>query len=488
MNETQRDAASEGEPAQAPETDDAGTVDLEGALVKLGWMLNFMSRSVTAGFITGMAIQIIIGRLGDLTEVEETGDNSFQKLWSVVSHVANWNRTATVVGLLALALIFLLQRFLTVMPGALTAVVLASIYVASAHPDIELVKRIPSGLPSFSVPTGLSATTWATLVLGAFVVALVGFSEGWGVDAAIAATTHDELDANQEFRAMGVGSIGAGLLGGMVVAGSLSKSSAAESAGAKSQMANIFLAVFVLLTLLFFAPLFQWLPEAVLAAVVINAMWGSASPAKVANLRHDDTVDFVLGLATGVMVLATDLLPAMVFGVILSVVYLVYRVSFPGRVELARDDETGAFKALQWKSASRAGEGNPHTKKVPGIPLSRFDAPLVFSNAGAFEASGKQLLMDTAAQGPLPDTLVIDFEEVYYTDASGTQALRELRRYAERYWVVILLARVHADARATLERNGVLAEIGEDYVFDSVHAAVASRQSPPDPEHASPAA
>jgi sulfate permease, SulP family len=87
------------------------------------------------------------------------------------------------------------------------------------------------------------------------------------VSAGVAGKTHDEFDANQEFRAFGVGSIGAGLLGGMPVVGSLSKSSAAMTAGARSQMANVFLAVFVLLTLLLFAPLFQWLPEAVLAAI-----------------------------------------------------------------------------------------------------------------------------------------------------------------------------------------------------------------------------
>ena len=111
--------------------------------------------------------------------------------------------------------------------------------------------------------------------------ALVGFSEGWGASANISKKTHDSLDTNQEFRAYGVGNIGAGLLGGMATTGSLSKSSAAMSAGAKSQMSNILLAGMVLLTLAFFAPLFQWLPETVLAAIVINAMAGSASPRKM---------------------------------------------------------------------------------------------------------------------------------------------------------------------------------------------------------------
>jgi SulP family sulfate permease len=455
-----------------------GVVFLVGGLVKLGWIVNFMSKAVMAGFITGMAIQIIVGQLGHLTGVKEGSGDTFQKLWSVLSHVSSWNWTSTAVGLLAIALIFSLQRYLKAVPAALTAVVLASVYVAIANPDIELVKKIPKGLPSFAVPTGLSASTWATLLLGAGVVALVGFSEGWGAESAIASTTHDELDSNQEFRAFGVGSIGAGLLGGMAVAGSLSKSSAAITAGAKSQMANVFLAVFVLLTLLLFAPLFQWLPEAVLAAVVINAMWGSASPKKVMNLRRDDLVDFVLGIVTGIAVLATDLLPAMILGIVLSIIYLIYKVSFPGRAELGRDEKTGDFEARHWISGTKQGEGNPGARAVSGVMLYRFDAPLVFSNAGAFKASGQQILIDTAAKGPLPPALVIDFEEVFYTDASGAESIRGLKRYASRYDVDILIARLHADARKTLARDGVLAEIGEDHIYDSVHAAVAASNGP----------
>jgi len=459
-----------------------GVVFLVGGLVKLGWIVNFMSKAVMAGFITGMAIQIIVGQLGHVTGVEESSGNTFQKLWSVLSHISSWNWTSTAVGLLAIALIFTLQRYLKAVPAALTAVVLGSVYVAIANPDIELVKKIPKGLPSFAVPTGLSGATWATLLLGAGVVALVGFSEGWGAESALASKTHDELDANQEFRAFGVGSIGAGLLGGMAVTGSLSKSSAAMTAGAKSQMANIFLAGFVLLTLLLFAPLFQWLPEAVLAAVVINAMWGSASPKKVMKLRHDDRIDFVLGIITGIAVLAIDLLPAMVLGIILSIIYLIYRVSYPGRAELGQDEKTGDFEARHWMSGTKQGEGNPGARAVPGVMLYRFDAPLVFSNADAFKSSGQQILIDTAATGPLPPALVIDFEEVFYTDASGAESIRGLKRYASRYDVEILIARLHADARQTLARDGVLAEIGEDHIYDSVHAAVAASNNSRKPE------
>jgi sulfate permease, SulP family len=455
-----------------------GVVFLVGGLVRMGWITNFMSKAVMAGFITGMAIQIIVGQLGDIFGVKESSGNTFQKLWSVLSHISSWNWTATVVGLLAIVLIFGIQRYMKAVPAALTAVILGSIYVAIASPSIDLVKKIPKGLPSIKVPTGLSGSTWATLLLGACVVALVGFSEGWGAVGTIAKKTHDDVSPNQEFRAFGIGSLGAGILGGMPVTGSLSKSSAAMTAGAKSQMANIFLAIIVLLTLLVLSPLFQWLPEAVLAAVVINAMWGSANPAKVTKLLKDDRVDFALGVITGLLVLGFGLLPAMITGIVFSVIYMVYRVSFPSRAELGRDAKTGDYEALKWVGAGKQGVGNPDAQPVPDVMLYRFDSPLIFANSDAFKGGGEQLMIDTGQKGPLPKTMVIDCEEIFYTDASGCAAIRDLRDYAHRYDVDIALARLHAEARKTLTDDGVLAELGEDKIYDNVHDAVAASTAP----------
>lgn len=444
----------------------AGLVFIVAGLAKMGWISNFMSKAVMAGFITGMAIQIIVGQIGNITGVKASSGNTFQKLWSELSHIGDWNWTSTVLGLLAIALIFGIQRFMKLVPAALTAVVLASIYVAIANPTINLVAKIPKGLPSFTVPTGLSWSTWGTLLLGGAVVALVGFSEGWGSASSIARTTHDDLDSNQEFRAFGVGLVGSGILGGMPVTGSLSKSSAAMAAGAKSQMSNGILAVVVLLTLLVLAPAFQWLPEAALGAVVINAMWGSANPTKVVKLRNVDRVDLVLGLVTLLLVLAFDLLPAMVAGIIMSIIYLVYRTSFPGRAELGQDSKTGDFEALTWISGAQKGDGKPSAQPVPGVMIYRFDSPLVFSNSEAFKNTGQQMLIDAAEKGPLPSTLIIDCEEIFYVDVSGAAALRSLWHFTERYDVKISLARVHQHAREILEADGIIDDLGEEVQCD----------------------
>ena len=450
----------------------AGAVFLVAGLAKMGWIPNFMSKAVMAGFITGMSIQIIVGQFGKLFGVKQTDGNTFEKLWSAVSQIGDWNWVAVAFGVGSLVLIFAIQTYIPKLPAALTAVVLASVLIAIFSFDIDLVAQIPSGLPSFTIPTGLGASTWGTLLLGGCVVALVGFSEGWGAEQTIAKKTHDQLDANQEFRAYGIANIGSGLLGGMVATGSLSKSSAAMTAGAKTQMTSIFLAAAVLITLAFLAPAFQWLPEAVLAAVVINAMSGSANPAKMERLWKVDKIDFTFAVITFLMVLTFDLLPAMIAGIVMSIIYMVYRVSFPGREVLGREPETGDYVAKDWLYGRRHGEAHPEAEAVPGVIVYRFSAPLIFSNATAFTDTGKGILIDAAKKGPLPHTLVIDFEEVFLIDDTGAAAVSSLFEYAHRYGVDLALARVHSGTHRLLELSGVTGEIGEQRIYDTVRNAV----------------
>jgi SulP family sulfate permease len=239
-------------------------------------------------------------------------------------------------------------------------------------------------------------------------------------------------------------------------------------------MSNIMLAGLVLLTLAFLAPAFQWLPEAALAAIVINAMWGSADPSELRTLWHIDKIDFTLGLITLLVVLTFDLLPAMITGIVLSVVYTVYRVSFPARIVLGRAPDTGDWVAKSWLYEHRHGEANRDAEATPGVVVYRFAAPLIFSNAEAFTATGKDLLIRDAARGELPHTLVVDFEEVYRVDATGAAAVTELFDYARRYDVELMLARVHAGTRALLHLAGVDVELGDDRFHPTVRSAVAA--------------
>ena len=464
----------------------AGVVFLVAGLARMGWISNFMSKAVMAGFITAMAISIIVGQLGKLTGVHAGSGDTFKKLWHVLSQIGSWNWAAVALGVGSLVLIFAIQRFAPKIPAALSAVVITSVIVGVFSPNIKLVAKIPTGLPKLVHVGGISSSDWVTLLLGGAVVALVGFSEGWGAGQTVSKKTHDNLSANQEFRAYGIGELGAGLLGGMVCTGSLSKSSVAMSAGAKTQMTSIFIALIVLLVLLVLAPAFQWLPETALAAIVINAMSGSANPAKLMRIWPVDRVDFVLGLIVGIIVLVWNLLPAMITGIILSVIYLIYKTSFPGGAVLGRMPATGDFETITWKLGHRIGPGNPHARPVPGVIVYRFNAPLLFSNAETFKDEGEEILIHAASNGTagstsptgewptggLPKTLVVDCEEMFEVDTTGAAAVTSLFHYGQRFGVDLALARVHSDARKILESSGVIAELGEDHVYDTIRDAV----------------
>src|SRR5271166_6000849 len=167
----------------------AGVVFLVAGLAKAGWIANFMSKAVMAGFITAMAISIIVGQLGKLTGVHAGKGDTFQKLWHVLEQISSWNVTATAIGIGSIVLIFAMARYIPKIPAALTVVVIASVIVAAFGPSLELVPKIPTGLPSLKVPGGISFSDWLTLLVGGAVVALVGFSEGWGAEAKVAETT-----------------------------------------------------------------------------------------------------------------------------------------------------------------------------------------------------------------------------------------------------------------------------------------------------------
>ena len=185
-----------------------------------------------------------------------------------------------------------------------------------------------------------------------------------------------------------------------------------------------------------------------------------------------DKIDFAFAAMTFLLVLLLDLLPAMIFGIIISIIYMIYRVSFPGREILGREAETGDFVVKDWLYGRRKGSIHPDAALVPGVIVYRFSAPLIFSNAAAFTNTGEGMLIDAATKGPLPKTLVIDFEEVFLIDDTGAAAITSLFHYSQRYGVDLALARVHSGTHRILQVTGVTSEIGEHRIYDTVRNAV----------------
>lgn len=418
----------------------AGIIYVIAGLLRFGWVANFLSKAVLKGFIIGLSISIIIGQLGELLGIEVEGVNAVAKFVDALSQIGEWDSLTVVVGLVSLALLFGIERFLPRVPGALTVVALA--VVAASTLDLEgegllIVGEIPLGLPDFGLPN-IEAGDLSALLTGALAIVLIGFSESYATSTDIAKSTGDEIDANQELVAYGMSNIGAGLSGGMAVAGGLSKSKANESAGAMSQISNVVNAVVALLTLAFLAVLFENLPLATLGAVVIHALWKSADIRNLKPFLIMNRLDFMLGVITMGSVLLLDTMPAIVIGVALSLLVMIYHLSFPHTTELGRDPETGQFEDL---------ELHPQARRVPGVVVYRFDAALVYSNSTAFMNEAQRLVGEA---DPRAHTLVIDGEMMERIDSTGVETLSVLVKKMAAADVEVVLARFHAQAYSQL--------------------------------------
>lgn len=291
---------------------------------------------------------------------------------------------------------------------------------------------------------------------------LVGFSEGFAGVKSFAQRDGARVDTNRELVAFGVSNIGAGLPSGMVVGGSLSKTAASDEAGAETQMANIALAVVVVLALLFIGPVFAYLPEAILAPVVIHAVWSLIKPDRLRYLWKTNRFDFAM--ASGVMLttLVLESIYAVVFGVVVSILYVVYRISFPYRAELGIDP-----------SSSRAVDlaVHPDARRVPGLFIYRMDASLLCPNAEAFQSSLQESI-DAA-----PDEIrgvVIDCEVMAQADTTGIEVFVETTGGLQASSVVVYLARVRADFMAQFSASNVFDTLELSHVTDRVEGAVSA--------------
>jgi SulP family sulfate permease len=166
----------------------------------------------------------------------------------------------------------------------------------------------------------------------------------------------------------------------------------------------------------------------------------------------------------------------------MSVGFMVYRISFPGRQVLGRVPESGDFVTTGWVYGHRHGKGNPDAVPVPGVIVYRFSAPIFFANSEAFVESGQSILIKAAEEGNLPHALVIDFEEVFLVDGNGAKAITNLFEYARQYGIDLALARVHENTRKIMEILGVIDTIGEDRIYPTVRSAVAA-VAPDDASH-----
>ena len=317
-----------------------GLVFLAAGIAKLGFITQFLSKPVMDGFVVGLAIFVAVGQLNKLFGVPKPEGNTIEKLFGVIRELPQANWVTFVVGAIALALLFLLPRLNKKIPAGLVvlfgAIVLSAVLNLEGNYGVEVVGALPQGLPSLTLPV-VPFTTYLAMILPAIGVLLVAFSESLGVAHEFAEKHGYEINADQELNASAATNIVSALFGGMIAGGSMSASAVKEGAGARTQVTNLVTWAATIVTLLFLTPLFAPLPEAVLAALIIHAVWHIIASRKLQKIRLASRVEFVFGALTLAGVLLIDVLEGMVIGLLVSLVYVIYRSSRPHLSSLGRN-------------------------------------------------------------------------------------------------------------------------------------------------------
>jgi high affinity sulfate transporter 1 len=435
-------------------------------LARMGWIANFMASSVLSGFMVGLAIVIAVGQLDKILGIEAEGDNVLGDLGSMLEQFSEWSWPTIAIGAAALAGLFLIEAFLPKLPGALIVMLVAiaaSALLGWEDSGIHVVGEIPAELPNLGLPEWPGWDLMSDIMVGALAVIVVAFAESYAAAKSYASKFGYEIDANQEMIGLGAANLGAGLSGGFVVDGSLSKTAAGVEAGQKTQMTGIVTAVFVLITIVALTWLFEPLPEAVLGAIVIHAVWKLIDFSGFVTLWQTRRIDFALAVGAFLGVILVDILVGIMIGIILSLVALIYRASFPEGTELGRiEDEEGNYEFVGLSA-------NPNAETLPEIVVYRQPGSLIFSNAAAFSQQARELLW--ARTDPPASLLVVDCEQMADMDVTGAEEIVSLHQELQTADVELWLARLHGAALVTAEKAGVIAAIGEDHVMPTVRSA-----------------
>jgi len=452
-----------------------GLLAIVAAIFRLGFIATFISEPVFKGFIIGLALTVIVGQLPKLFGIEKGSGDFFEQLWDFVTNIDQTSGLTLLVGGLSLVLVLGLKMWKPVIPGSLVAVLLGILSVHLFGLDasgVAIVGPIKSGLPSFGIPD-VSAADFLSLLSASVGLMVIGFAEGLGAGKTYAAKEGYEIDANRELLGLGAANIGAGLSSGMVVNGSLSKSAVNASAGAKSQLSLLVVAMLTVVTLLFLTGLFEDLPEATLAAIVIAALIELVDIPSLVRLYRAHTKglgriysfaarpDFIAALATTLGVLVFGTLPGLGVGIVTSILLLLYRASIPNIAVLAQAPGTDGL----FVDAKR----HPEAAEVPGVAILRVESQLFFANADAVRDQIRAYAADEHVRA-----VVIDAETVPTIDVTAGAMLLELGKELRTHGKRLVLARAIGQVREAIDHtgSGPAPSVLENY--PTVRAAVAA--------------
>ena len=437
----------------------SGVIQMLFSFFKLGFMVKFLSDPVLTGFTAAVAIIIALGQLPNLMGVEaaQTG-NTIQMIENIFWYIPKSNMLALLIGGGSLIFLMVMKKVWRSFPSALLLLLVGIplvYYFRLDQEGLRIIGSVPSGLPKFDLPA-FSFRHLETVFSTSLIIALLSFIESLAIAKSISAK-HDNypIDPDKELFSLGFSKVVGSFFQGYPTTGSFSRSAVNDQAGTKTGVASMITAVMISLTLLFLAEFIYYLPKAILAAIVLSAVVGLLEIGKAKFYYKTSRHDFWVMLVTFFGTLLFGIQNGVIIGILLSVGYLLYRVSQAPHTVLGCL-ETG--NGLVFRNVKRFNQA----KERNDLLIIRFDAPIYFFNAQHF----KEIIWEEIKKRPEnPIYLTLDFSSVNNIDATGLQVFEQIVDEVQTADIQLILTNVQGRVRDRLDLAGLMAKVGPENQF-----------------------
>ena len=433
-------------------------------LLRLGFIANFLSRSVLIGFLTGVGIQVAMGQVGGMFGIPSQSGGTIEKFFETLTLIPSDTSAATLaVSVFVLATILGLGRVNKKIPGALLAVVVAiaaSYLLDLSAKGVSVLGTVPGGLPTFGLPTAVM-TTDNVIALLPMVVSLVVviLAQSAATSRAYAMKYSDSFNENVDLVGLGAANFGAALSGTFVVNGSPTKTEMVDSAGGRSQIAQLCAAAIVVVVLLFLTGPLAYMPNAVLASVVFLIGVRLIDYRGMADIYRLRKGEFAVAAITAAVVVVVGVEQGIILAMALSILEHIYHSYKPYDTLVIETTDHG-LKSVPIESGGQL---------APGLAVYRFGSGIYYANAGRFT---EEIMGIVEHADPPLTTLILVGSAIADVDFSGADSLRQVHEELQRHGVSLVLADLSPAVRTQLDAYGFTDKVGASNVYGTATEAV----------------
>ncbi len=442
----------------------SGVVCILAGVLRLGFITELLSKPIRYGYMNGIALTVLISQLPKVFGFSIESEGPVKNVLKIIGSILDGktNITTFVIGASALIIILLLKRFQR-FPSILLAVIGATVIVGVFNLDqsagVKVLGSLPQGLPSFALPW-IDFADIQAVIIGGFAVALVSFADTSVLSRTYAARTHTYVDPNQEMIGLGAANLAAGFFQGFPISSSSSRTPVAEAAGSKTQLTGVVGALAVTLLLVVAPDLLQNLPTSALAAVVIASAIGLFEFSDLRRIYRLQQWEFWLSMVCFVGVAVLGAIPGIGLAIVIAVIEFLWDGWRPHYAVLGRAEGVRGYHDLK---------RYPDARRVPGLVLFRWDAPLFFANAELFQ----NCILEAVSQSPTPvKRIVVAAEPVTSVDITSADVIAELYEKLSYADIELHFAEMKDPVKDKLKRFELLDKLGSNIFHPTVGAAV----------------